>query len=80
MTTIKLIFQNFGPFIEISEHSLGFSKLNFVFKKPISYSLFKKYSVTNLLLKYIWNKKIISCEVRFYKKSITLKMNFLMNF
>ncbi len=41
------------------------------------YSFLQKYSVTNLLLKYIWNRKIISWQVRFYKKSITSKMNFL---
>jgi hypothetical protein len=78
MTTIKVIFQNFGSFIEISNTFLGFSKSNFV-THPLSYSFFKKYFVTNILLKYIWNKKIISWKVRFYKKN-QYKNKFFMNF
>ncbi len=44
------------------------------------YSFLQKYSVTNLLLKYIWNRKIISSQVRFYKKINYIKNEFFMIF
>jgi hypothetical protein len=54
----KAIILNFGTFIEIFQHFQVFK----TFFHDIAYQLLflQKLFVTNVLIKYIWNKKIIS--------------------
>ncbi len=58
MTTIKVISQNFGPFIETSNTFLGFSKSNFVevYLKQENYFMISPFKKKIIIIKMIFFK------------------------